>query len=209
MTPFPQVLKKYHSDCWGTGQWVKIQARMMEVWSTEVAMEMEKSTHSGLGLEQLGIWWHDKKALLSFSQMGKSKKGTGWRGRAGQVWNVLFERNRFEILSRRVTVGWVEEESQVQGGTELREEGCDFWKLKWVGPGAAGGLWLWPHLCNTRLTGSGEGLADYGGTFLQGHQQLEDPGDGWEDSGEKEVREASACPSGFCKRTCWWVGLPR
>ena len=60
-------------------------------------------------------------------------------------------------------------------------------------------------------------LADYGGSvsvfcsglFLQGHQQLgqcgspmEDPGDGWEDPGEKEVKKASACPSGFCKGTC-------
>lgn len=63
---------------------MKIQARTTEVWSTEVAMEIEKSTPPGLGLEQLGIWWHDMKILLSFSGMGKSKKEMGWQGQSGR-----------------------------------------------------------------------------------------------------------------------------
>lgn len=59
-------------------------SRTTEVWSTEVAMEM-KSTPPGLGLEQLGIWWHDMKILLSFSGMGRVRKKWGGRGRVGEV----------------------------------------------------------------------------------------------------------------------------
>lgn len=35
--------------------WRPVQARAAAAWTTEVAMEMEKPTHSSLGLEQLGV----------------------------------------------------------------------------------------------------------------------------------------------------------
>lgn len=52
-------------------------------------MEIEKSTPPGLGLEQLGIWWHDMKILLSFSGMGKSKKEMGWQGQSGERFEMF------------------------------------------------------------------------------------------------------------------------
>lgn len=127
----------------------------------------------------------------------------------------MFCLNATGLKSLVVESQWGEWRRSLEFREELSSE-RRVWLLKAEtgGPRCRGGAFDYGL---TSVTPGGQGvergcarrLADYGGPFLQGHQQLgqwgspmEDPGDGWEDSGEKEVREASACPSSFCKETC-------